>query len=597
MTTAEYSAPLEEMRFVMEAVGGLARLRGLGAREVPDDDTARAVLEEAARFAGQELAPLYRLADERGVAWAEGRVAMAPELVVAYARFVEAGWPALTGPTEYGGQGQPQALGLPVAEMWRGANLAFALCPMLGQSAVEALREHGSDALKSRYLPKLVSGEWTATMNLTEPQAGTDLAAVRTRAEARGDHYLLRGRKIFITWGDHDMTPNIVHLVLARTGGPESGHRGLSLFVVPKVLEGPDGSLADRNDVTTVSLEHKLGIRGSPTCVLSYGDRGGAVGYLVGREGEGLACMFTMMNRARLAVGVEGIGMAERAYQQARAYARERVQGRAPDGTGPAPILRHPDVRRMLLFMKAATEAMRWTAYTAAAEADLAALHPDADARRRAAARLALLTPVVKGWCTELAQEVVSVGLQVHGGTGYIEETGAAQILRDARITTIYEGTTGIQALDLVRRKIAVDGGAAAFALLGEIGAWCEANKTSVALPPPIVQSLAEAARRVDQTVRFVLERHADDPALAGAVSFNMLMLFGTLLGAFGHARAAAAAAVRLGAAAAGERTFLEAKHGTALFYAEHILPRAEGYAAAVLAGSECIMDFDDAAL
>ncbi len=595
MTTVEYSAPLEEMRFVVAAVGGLERLRGLGCPAVPDADTAQAVLEEAARFAEQEIAPLYRLADERGVAWVDGRVAMAPELIAAYARFVEAGWPGLTGPAEFGGQGLPQALGLPVAEMWRGANLAFALCPMLGQSAVVALRVHGSEALKRRYLPKLVTGEWTATMNLTEPQAGSDLAAVRTRAEPRGDHYLLRGRKIFITWGDHDLAPNIVHLVLARTGAPETGHRGLSLFVVPKILDGPDGSLADRNDVTTVSLEHKLGIRGSPTCVLSYGDHGGAVGYLVGREGEGLAAMFTMMNRARLAVGVEGVGIAERAYQQARAYARERIQGRAPDGSGPAPILRHPDVRRMLLFMKAAVEAMRWTAYMAAAEADLGALHPDAGAQRRAAARLALLTPIVKGWCTELAQEVVSLALQVHGGTGYIEETGAAQVLRDARITTIYEGTTGIQGLDLVRRKLAADGGRAAFELLAEIGAWCEAHRTSVALPPPIVQSLAEALRRAEHVVRFVVDGVADDRALAGAVSFNMLMLFGTVLGAFGHARAAAAAARGLDAAAPGRRAFLAAKHGTALFYAEHILPRAHGYAAAVLAGSGCIMDFDDA--
>jgi alkylation response protein AidB-like acyl-CoA dehydrogenase len=598
MDTGAYRAPLNEMRFVLAGLRGLERLRRLGAAELPDDDTCFAVLEEAARFAEKELAPLFRLADERGVTFAEGRVRLAPEIIAAYGRFAEAGWPGVTAPVEHGGQGLPQIIGIPVAEMWRSANLAFALCPMLGQSAVEALLAHGSTEIKARFLPRLVTGEWTATMNLTEPQAGSDLAAIETRAERRGDHYLLRGRKIFITWGDHDLADNIVHFVLARTGPPETGHRGLSMFVAPKHLVREDGSLGPPNDITTVSVEHKLGIRGSPTCVLSYGDAGGAVASLVGAEGRGLACMFTMMNRARVAVGVEGLGAAERAYQKARAYAQTRVQGRPPGASGAAPISRHPDVRRMLLWMKAATEAMRWVAYGAALDLDAAARDPDAYAASRAAERVGLLTPIVKGWCTELAQEVVSLGLQVHGGTGYIEDSGAPQILRDARITTIYEGTTGIQALDLVRRKIIGDRGRAASALLEEIAAWCEVHKVDAALRPPIVQALAEGVRRTEAAVRFVLDRHAEDPALAGAVGVNLLMLFGTVLGAFGHARAARAAQALLGAARSDEeRAFLEAKSPTAVFYAEHVLPRADAYCASVLAGSGFVTELSDAQL
>jgi alkylation response protein AidB-like acyl-CoA dehydrogenase len=643
MDIGEYRAPLREMRFVLEALGGFEQLRGLGAEDVPDSETRAAILAEAARFAEQELAPINRLADERGVRFTDGRVLLAPEIRAAYARFVEAGWPGITAPAEHGGQALPQIVGIPVAEMWRSANLAFALCPMLGQSAVEALLAHGSAAIKARFLPKLVSGEWTATMNLTEPEAGSDLVAVDTRAERRGDRYVLRGRKIFITWGDHDLAENIVHLVLARTGPREAGYRGLSMFVAPKFLVRDDGALGERNDITTVSVEHKLGIRGSPTCVLSYGDSGGAEAFLVGEEGQGLACMFTMMNRARLAVGVEGLGTAERAYQKARAYALWRVQGRPPPraarateaeatssgalaedaqaaagarGGGAAPIAGHPDVRRMLLFMRAATEGMRWAAYGAALELDRVARHSDAQAATRAAERVALLTPIVKGWCTELAQEVVSLGVQVHGGAGYIEDTGAAQLLRDARITTIYEGTTGIQALDLVRRKIIADEGRAVLALLDEISAWCEAHKVEAALRPPIVQALAEAVRLATTAVRFVLERHADDPALAGAVSVNLLMLLGTVLGGFGHGRAAHAAAGSLAAAretaasartapaegepsramaaTAGERAFLEAKSITAAFYAEHVLPRAGSYCASILAGSETIMALAD---
>jgi alkylation response protein AidB-like acyl-CoA dehydrogenase len=624
MDNGEYRPPLREMRFVLEALDGLERLRALGTADVPDNETCAAIFEEAARFAELELAPTYRLADERGVRFAAGRVTLAPEIVAAYARFIEAGWAGVTAPAEYGGAGLPQLIGTPIAEMWRSANLAFALCPMLAQSAVEALLAHGSEEIKARFLPKLVSGEWTASMNLTEPQAGSDLAAIETRAERRGDHYLLRGRKIFITWGDHDLSENIAHLVLARTGPREAGHRGLSMFLAPKYLVRDDGSLGERNDIATVSVEHKLGIRGSPTCVLSYGDAGGAVAYLVGEEGQGLACMFTMMNRARLAVGVEGLGMAERAYQTARAYALERVQGKPPRAdraqggslmgrAAPRPgaartdaaavpdearatIAGHPDVRRMLLFMKAATEGMRWTAYGAAVELDIAARHSDAGVAARAAARVALLTPIVKGWCTELAQEVVSMGLQVHGGAGYIEEAGAAQLLRDARITTIYEGTTGIQALDLVKRKIIADEGRAVLALLDEISAWCESQKVEAALRPPIVQALAEAVRLAETAIRFVIERHAGDAALAGAVSVNLLMLLGTLLGGFGHGRAARAAAQRL-LDSDEEQAFLEAKAPTAAFYAEHLLPRTKAYCASILAGSGSVMALSDAQL
>jgi alkylation response protein AidB-like acyl-CoA dehydrogenase len=572
MPMADYRVPVEEMRAALAALSGLERLHAEGLHADLTEDLLDAVLDEAARFAEQELAPLYRSADLKGATLADGRVRSPDGFREAYAKFVQAGWAGISAPPAYGGQGLPNLVSVPIAEMWRQANLAFALCPMLSQSAVEALNRHGSESLKAVFLPKLATGEWAGTMNLTEPQAGSDLASIETLAVPDDGRFRINGRKIFITWGDHDLTENIVHFVLARTPGAPAGVKGISLFVVPKFLPGPDGSLGERNEVTTVSLEHKLGIHGSPTCVLSYGGDRGAAGYLVGAEHEGLACMFTMMNRARLAVGVEALGVAQRAYGQALAYARERVQGVAPGRSERGPIIGHPDVRRMLLAMKSAVAAMRALAYSAAIDIDLGEGGVPA-----AAERASLLTPIVKGWCSELSQEVVSLGLQVHGGAGYIEETGAAQPVRDVRITAIYEGTTGIQANDLLKRKIIADGGRALFALLAELRGSLAGAIVDEGLSKP----LRRAADDVERAVRFVLAEHWEDPALAGAVGVNMLLGLGVTLGGWRLA---------LQAAHAGPGDRATAERALARFYAEHWLPRNAAYCGTVLAGSAGVM-------
>src|SRR6266481_773304 len=459
-----YHAPLKDMLFVMKELAGLEQVGKLPGFEDATPDTVTAILEEAAKFATEVLDPLNAVGDREGATWQEGgKVKTATGFKDAYRRFAENGWNGLTKNPEHGGQGLPQLVATAVEEMWHGANLAFALCPLLTQGAIEALELVGSDEQKAKFLPKMVEGVWTGTMNLTEPQAGSDLAAVRTRAVPKADGtFKLYGQKIFITYGEQDYTDNIIHLVLARTPTAPEGVKGISLFLVPKFMVNDDGSLGARNDVHCVSIEHKLGIHASPTAVLAYGDHGGAVGYLVGEENRGLEYMFIMMNLARFTVGVEGIGVSERAYQRALAFARDRVQGRAPglDKTVPtATILQHPDVRRMLLTMKAQTEATRALAYVTGAAIDNARRHPDADARKRHQAFVELMIPIVKGWGTEVAQEVTYLGAQVHGGMGFIEETGAAQDYRDARITTIYEGTTAIQANDLIGRKTARDGG------------------------------------------------------------------------------------------------------------------------------------------
>lgn len=572
----DYRAPLRDIRFALQAGGGLERLNAVpGYRELTAE-VADAVLDEAARFAEAELAPLYRAGDRHGVRLENGRVRTAPGFAKAYAELARAGWVGLSAPPEVGGQGLPSWLAVPVAEIWRGANLAFALCPMLCQSAIEALLRHGSPELNAAYLPKLVSGEWTATMNLTEPQAGSDLGLIETYAVRDGDRYRLTGRKIFITWGDHDLTDNILHFVLARVRGAPPGVKGLSMFVVPKLKPAAGGGY-EPNEVVTVSIEEKLGIHGSPTCVLSYGDGAGAVGELVGAEGDGLKCMFTMMNRARLAVGVEALGVAERAYQQALRYAREREQGVAPGYAERGPIVRHPDVRRMLLTMKAAIAGMRGLAYSAALALDLAA-EPAGEARA------AFLTPVVKGWCSEVGQEVASLALQVHGGAGYIEETGAAQPFRDVRITSIYEGTTGIQANDLVKRKILGDGGAAAAALIAELRDWLHVDRP---LPAGVAARLAAAAAAVERAVHFVIERDAAEPALAGTAAVSLLLALGTLLGGWSVAREACTDTVA-------DPAWRDSRKALAAFYAEHLLPRVETYTAIVLAGSASVMRFPE---
>src|SRR5215468_2970843 len=468
-----YHAPLREMRFVLTELAGLEQVAKLPGFEEATPDLVMAILEEAGKFATEVLDPLNASGDREGAERLDDGTVRTPSgFKDAYKQYCANGWNGLTKDPDFGGQGLPQLVSTAVEEMWHAANMAFDLCPLLTQGAIEAIELCGTPEQKERYLPKMVSGEWTGTMNLTEAQAGSDLAAVRTRAVPQPDgSFKLFGQKIFITYGEHDYTDNIIHLVLARTPTAPEGVKGISLFIVPKFMVNADGSLGARNDVHCVSIEHKLGIHASPTAVLAYGDRGGATGYLVGEENRGLEYMFIMMNQARFSVGLEGVGLAERAYQRAAAYAKERVQGRAV-GEGHAPgatILQHPDVRRMLLSMKAATEAMRALAYVTAAALDNARAHPDEEARKRHQAFVDLMIPIVKGWCTETAQEIAYTGVQVHGGMGFIEETGAAQHYRDARITTIYEGTTGIQANDLVGRKTARDAGAAAFAVIAEM--------------------------------------------------------------------------------------------------------------------------------
>src|SRR3979490_1528808 len=470
----EYQAPLADMKFVLRELVDLELLAQLPGFSELTLDVADAGLAEAAKFAGGVLSPLNHSGDLEGARWEEGRVLTAGGWKQAYERFAADGWNALSCPAELGGQNLPRALSALIEEMWNGANMAFALCPMLTRGAIDALELRGSEAQRDMYLPKMVSGEWTGTMNLTEPQAGSDLSAVRTRAVPNGDgRYRITGQKIFITYGEHDLTGNIIHMVLGRVAGAPEGVKGISLFLVPKFLVNADGSLGERNDVHCVSIERKLGIHASPTCVLAYGQNGGAIAELIGEENRGLEYMFIMMNAARYSVGLEGIGLSERAYQTALAYARERVQStEAGVRGGPrGPIVRHPDVRRMLLLMKSQTESMRALAGVVAVSLDAARLHPRAEERERHQAVADLMIPVIKGWCTENSVDIASLGIQVHGGVGFIEETGAAQYLRDARITPIYEGTTGIQANDLIGRKLARDGGLAAQGVITQMRA------------------------------------------------------------------------------------------------------------------------------
>jgi alkylation response protein AidB-like acyl-CoA dehydrogenase len=582
-----YVAPVKDMLFAMNELADFGEVVKLPGCEELSPDLAETILDEAGKFAGEVLAPLNTAGDREGAKLKDGSVTTSPGFKQAYRQFVENGWATLPASTEFGGQGMPYGLAVAVNEMWKSSNLAFSLCPMLTQGAIEALLHHGSGEIKQRYLPKMVSGEWTGTMNLTEPQAGSDLAAVRTRAVPEGDHYRITGTKIFITWGEHDYTDNIIHTVLARLPDAPEGVKGISLFVVPKYLVNGDGSLGARNDLQCVSLEHKLGIHGSPTAVMSYGEKGGAIGYLVGEPNRGLEYMFTMMNHARLAVGLEGVAIAERAYQKALAYARERVQGR-PLGSkdAGATIIEHPDVRRMLMTMKAQTEAMRALAYFAASCMDRAARHPDAAQRQHYQALVDLLTPVSKGWQTEIGIEVATNGIQVHGGMGFIEETGAAQFLRDARITTIYEGTTGIQALDLVGRKVARDGGAAMKQLLASMQATlAEATAVGGEDLTAIAAAFKEALAHAESTSAYVAGTFAGDPRAVAAGSTPYLMLIGTLCGGWQMLRAALVAHRRLKADAGDE--FAGAKLATARFYADHLLPRCQAYAREIMHGAQ----------
>ncbi|HWB50291.1 MAG TPA: acyl-CoA dehydrogenase [Stellaceae bacterium] len=575
-----YAAPLADMRLVLDTLGDLPA----DAAEV-----AGAVLDEAAKFAENELAPLNRIGDTVGSVLENGVVRTPPGFREAYRKYVEAGWNAVHSPPEIGGQGLPQALAATLTEMWNAACMGWALCPLLNHGAVEMLAAHGSSEQKARYLPKLVSGEWTGTMNLTEPQAGSDLGALRTRAVPAsdprwGEHYRISGQKIFITYGDHDFTDNTIHMVLARLPDAPPGSRGISLFLVPKFLLDANGRPGERNDIRTLRLEEKLGIHASPTCVLAYGEDGGAIGWRIGEPHRGLEAMFTMMNSERLLVGVQGVAIAERAYQGALAYARTRVQGQPAgrprpmeNGDSTPPIVHHPDVRRMLLSMRAQTEAARALAYFGAAAIDAA--HRDPKQQHRAD----LLIPVVKAWCSDKGIEIASTGVQVHGGMGYIEETGAAQHYRDARIAAIYEGTNGIQAGDLVGRKLGRDRGEAARALFAEIGASLDALAgRAAALRAPLAAGLGA----LDDATAYLVEA---DPALAAAGSVPYLNLFGTVAAGWLMARLAAAA---------GEagHSLAAAKLATARFYADHVLAAAPAMLPAIKGGAT-VIGFDPAQL
>jgi len=587
---SDYAAPIADMGFVLREIADLDGIARLPGYEEATPDLVDAVLTEAGRLAGEVLAPLNQTGDREGCTLDNGTVRTPSGFPEAYRRFVEGGWGSLPFDPAHGGQGLPWTLATAAQEMWNAANLSFALGPLLTQGAVELLQAHGGEAQKRAYLPRMISGEWSGTMNLTEPQAGSDVGALKTRAAPDGERYLITGQKIFITWGEHDCTENIIHMVLARLPGAPAGTKGISLFVVPKFLPGPDGAPGARNDLRCVSIEHKLGIHGSPTCVMAYGDGDGAIGEMVGEANRGMAYMFTMMNNARLSVGVQGLAVAERAYQKARAFARARVQGRpleSRDGP-PVPIIRHPDVRRMLMTMKATIEAMRALAYTAAAALDRAKREPDEAARAAAQARVDLLIPVVKAWLTDQGCEVASLGVQVHGGMGFIEETGAAQYYRDARIAPIYEGTNGIQALDLMARKVLRDQGAAARALVADMEADLSApapdNDPEVML---IQQAAAEGARMLAAATEGLLRAGHDDPRQGAAVAAPYLHLFGIVAGGWLMGRSAAAAQRRLGAGDGAEAAgFLRAKIDTARFYADNILSRAAAEAAAVARGA-----------
>jgi len=592
----DYLPPLADIRFALETQAGLSDLARLPGYGEASADLVGSVLEEAGRLAAEVLAPLNQSGDREGSRYDNGVVRTPAGFREAYARFVAGGWGGLPFDPAHGGQGLPWTLAIAVQELWNSANLSFALCPLLTQGAVELLEVHGSPQQQRLFLPRLVTGEWTGTMNLTEPQAGSDVGALKTRAVRDGAHYRITGQKVFITWGEHDCAENVVHMVLARLPGAPAGSKGISLFLVPKFLVRDDGSLGARNDLRCVSLESKLGIHASPTCVMAYGDSDGAIGYLVGRENEGMACMFTMMNNARLGVGVQGLAVAERAYQGARAYARERVQGRAIEAKDPAPvaILQHPDVRRMLTVMRARIEAMRALAYVAAAALDRAKRAPDAAARARAQARLDLLTPVVKSWLTDGGCEVASTALQVHGGMGYIEETGAAQHYRDARITPIYEGTNGIQALDLLGRKLLRDKGVAMRELLSEIGDDLSALETAAdARVAGLRDGLDAALAALREATEWMLRTGARDlrRAAAGATPYQQAL--GTLLGGWQLARGAAAAA-RLLENEAPDAAFLNGKIETARVYADNILPRAAADAVAATRGAESTLALSD---
>jgi alkylation response protein AidB-like acyl-CoA dehydrogenase len=594
---ADYVPPLRDIRFVLEQLVDLPGLSKLEAFDHADPGTVFGVIEESGRFMADVLGPLNQVGDTAGsTVDRDGKVTTPPGFNEAYQLYADAGWGAVPFSPEFGGGGFPWLVTVVMQEMLASANMAFSLCPLLTQGAIDMLTQHGSPGQQATFLDKMVSGEWTGTMNLTEPEAGSDLGELRTKAVPAGDgSWRITGQKIFITFGEHDLADNIIHLVLARVPGAPPGTKGISCFIVPKYLVNEDGPLAARNDLRCVSIEHKLGIHASPTCVMSYGDAGGAVGYLIGEVNQGMRYMFTMMNNARLSVGVQGLAIAERAYQDALRYAQQRRQGRAvgaPAGV-PSPIVEHPDVRRMLLTMKAYIEAMRALLYTNAVSIDLARHHHD-PAEREARRELAdLLTPISNAWCTDLGVELTSIGLQVHGGMGYVEETGVAQYLRDSRIAPIYEGTNGIQAIDLVIRKVPMRGGAVVTDLLAQM----EALDAELAAAGPeqagVRAALASGMSALREATGWVMSHGLAEPndALAGATPY--LRLFGLVIGGWLLARSALAASRLLHNAGGSDTVFLQDKIGTARFYAGQLLPQAAGLLPAVTAGAGPLFQVD----
>ncbi len=593
----EYVAPLRDMQFILSRLAGIDEICRLPGYEETTPDLVDAILDKAGKFASGVLAPLNPVGDSEGCRLENGTVKTATGWKEAYAQFRAGGWVGLAMPAEYGGQGLPKMVSAPVNEMWFASNIAFSLMPPMATGSADTLMHAASEELKARYIPRMASGEWTATMDLTEPNAGSDLGAIQTRAEPHPDgSYRLFGQKIFITYGDHDMAENIVHLVLARLPGAPAGVRGISMFLVPKFLVDEDGTPGTRNDMHCISVEHKLGIHGSPTCTMSYGDAGGAVGYLVGEPGRGLEYMFVMVNESRFNVGLQGIALGDRAYQKALAYARERVQGRdALTGEANVPIIRHPDVKRMLLSMRASVMAARMLAYVAAGWFDKAKHHPDQETATQCRGLVDLLMPVVKGWSTELGIEVTSMGIQIHGGMGFIEETGVAQYLRDVRITAIYEGTTGIQANDLISRKILRDEGKALNHLIGEIR---RATRKAAAHPATaaLAEDLESALAMLEEVRDWIIRRGGDTigELLAGGVSF--LKLLGTICGAWQMTRAALAAQEALDQQV-GDASYMQGIVDLARFYFAHMLPHAHTHGDVLKRGGQSILQFPEEAL
>ncbi|MFN3438809.1 MAG: acyl-CoA dehydrogenase [Acidovorax sp.] len=588
-----YTAPVKDMLFAIEHLANIEQIAQIPGFEDAGLDTAAAVLEECAKFNEGVLAPLNFEGDKNPSSWKDGVVTTTPGFKEAFRQYGEGGWQGLQHPADFGGQGLPKTIGAACIEMCNSANMSFALCPLLTDGAIEALLTAGSDELKATYLEKLVTGQWTGTMNLTEPQAGSDLALVRTKADPQPDgSYKIFGTKIFITYGEHDMAENIVHLVLARVQGAPEGVKGISLFVVPKFMVNQDGSLGARNDAHCVSIEHKLGIKASPTAVLQFGDNGGAIGYLVGQENRGLEYMFIMMNAARYAVGMQGIAISERAYQKAVQYAKDRVQSRPVDGSinASAAIIHHPDVKRMLMTMRATVEGCRAMATVAAAAFDAAHHHPDADTRKQNQAFYEFMVPLVKGYSTETSLEVTSLGVQVHGGMGFIEETGAAQYYRDAKILTIYEGTTAIQANDLVGRKTARDGGQTAKGIAAQIEkteADLLASGTPAALA--VAKRLTAARKALLDVIDFVAGSTKAQPNAVFAGSVPYLMLAGNVVAGWQLARSLLVAQDLLHKGQ--DAAFMRAKITTAQFYADHILVKAPGLRDSIVEGAASVTE------